>query len=440
VTVNNPITNPVATSAQTICNGSTPAGLTSTAAIGGSGSFTYQWESTTDGLNWTVVGTNSLNYQPGPLTVTTTFHLIALDNGATSCGSVVSNDVIITVNTAVTAGTLSADQLISSGTAPATLSLTPGSGGGVVSYVWESSTNGTTWTVVTGAVLADCAPGILNQTTWYRRTTVATENTVVCQATTTPVKISVDIKLQISVMLEGAYNTGTNTMNANLNAVASAPAHANYIPLAQPYNGAPWNYAGTESVGAMPTGVVDWVLIEIRQATTPTLATSGTILAKRAAFVKQDGSVVELDGTTTIHFSNYAVSSGNNLYIVVRHRNHLAVMSSAGATLAAGVYSYDFTTGLGQALGGANGYKAMGTKFGMVNGDIDQDGNIFVSDYNRWAVNFGVTSGYFSSDLDMDNNVFVSDYNKWAVNFGSAGDPKLKAAKLDAKYVSGVPK
>ena len=115
-------------------------------------------------------------------------------------------------------------------------------------------------------------------------------------------------------------------------------------------------------------------------------------------------------------------------------------MSATGATLTGDVYSYDFSTGLAQVFGGLNGYKMAGSKAVMVDGDIDHDGSIFVSDYNRWAAGFGATSGYYTSDLDMDGAVFVSDFNKWASNFGSTIDNRIKSSRSKPKYFSCVPK
>ena len=50
----------------------------------------------------------------------------------------------------------------------------------------------------------------------------------------------------------------------------------NYIPTTQPYNIAPWNYTGTESVTTIPnSNVIDWVLVELRETTGgPETATS----------------------------------------------------------------------------------------------------------------------------------------------------------------------
>jgi hypothetical protein len=244
------------------------------------------------------------------------------------------------------------------------------------------------------------------------------------------------ITTNLKVFIEGALNSGTGLMNASTEAV---------IPISQPYNAAPWNYTGNESVESVPTGVVDWVLIELRQATAPNLATSSTILSMHAAFLKTNGTIVDIDGESPVSFFNTSISEGNNLYVVIRHRNHLAVMSANSATLNAGTYSYDFTTGLSQAYGGGSGCKQLGSTIVMVSGDMDKDGNIFVSDFNNWAVDFGATNGYFTSDFDMDGNVWVSDYNKWAVNFGFQTDTNLKSTQINSeqikpKYSSMVPK
>jgi len=54
--------------AQTICSGQTPAGLTSiTDASGGSGTITYQWQSSNDGSSWSgISGATAKAYSPRP--------------------------------------------------------------------------------------------------------------------------------------------------------------------------------------------------------------------------------------------------------------------------------------------------------------------------------------------------------------------------------------
>ena len=211
------------------------------------------------------------------------------------------------------------------------------------------------------------------------------------------------------------------------------------IPKSQPYNASPWAYGGTESVTTVPAGTVDWILVELRQADAPSNATSTTTFARRAAFLKSDGAITDLDGISPVQFTDISLTGSNNLYVVIRHRNHLAIMSSVGVSSSNGVFSYDFTISLSQAYGGGNGYKQVGSAFAMISGDTDQDGSINVTDYNAWAAAFGFTNGYTKPDLDMDGSVLVSDYNKWAANFGMANAANLKSATNRPKYFSGVP-
>jgi hypothetical protein len=94
-------------------------------------------------------------------------------------------------------------------------------------------------------------------------------------------------------------------------------------------------------------------------------------------------------------------------------------MSASGLPLAGGVYSFDFSTALDQAYGGGSGYKQIETGvFGMVCGDAFADGSIYVTDFTKWAVDFGTTSTYSLSDVDMNGDVYVVDFSKWAYNFG----------------------
>jgi gliding motility-associated-like protein len=155
--------------AQTLCSGAAPAALTSTAeASGGTGNFTYQWESSPDNSTWTViVGVTGPTYAPGPLTATTYFRRGVI---AGACGPVYSPSIVLTVLPALTAGTIAADQTVCAGSTPAPLSSSSASGGtGTFAYQWESSLDNVTWTAIGGATGETYAPGPLTATTYYRR-------------------------------------------------------------------------------------------------------------------------------------------------------------------------------------------------------------------------------------------------------------------------------
>jgi hypothetical protein len=118
-------------------------------------------------------------------------------------------------------------------------------------------------------------------------------------------------------------------------------------------------------------------------------------------------------------------------------------MSNTSPTLTGTTYSYDFTTGLTQAYLGGTGYKQIGftpIKYGMVVGDINDDGSVNVIDYNQWALNYQKINGYYNPDLNFDGTINVLDYNKWALDYNAVNNANLKSASLLPKYISNVPK
>lgn len=216
--------------------------------------------------------------------------------------------------------------------------------------------------------------------------------------------------LDLTVFLEGAFN-GTD-MNTYL---TGNPSPVKGFPLSQPYNTPPWNYFGNESVTEIPTDVVDWVLIELRDTTTVSMATSETMIAQQAAFILNDGKVVGVDGTSTLFFNN---TISHSLFVVIWHRNHLGIISANPLSKTGSVYTYDFTTPTGQALG-TNSQKNLGSGYyGMISADANSDGNINTSDKFMWENQAG-TNGYKSTDFNMNGQVNNPDKDElWVPNEG----------------------
>jgi len=213
--------------------------------------------------------------------------------------------------------------------------------------------------------------------------------------------------VDLKVYLEGPYN-GTNM----------TPQLTGVLPLTQPYNGSPWNYNGTESVSVIPADAIDWILVELRDASTAAQAMSGTRIGEQAGFLRNDGKIIDQAGNEWMTFDNTTIN--NSLYVVIHQRNHLSIMSSVGLTDNSGVYSYDFTTGSGQAYGGSNGQKELSPGvWGMFGGDGDHDGNIGSGDKSAsWETEAG-TKGYLPSDYNLDvesNNLDKDDI--WVPNHG----------------------
>ena len=211
--------------------------------------------------------------------------------------------------------------------------------------------------------------------------------------------VSAGFDVSLTVMLEGPYN-GTD-MNTDL---AGIPE----FPLAQPFNTSPWHYNGTESVGSLPnTDIVDWVLVELRDAADATSATNATVIATQAGFLLNNGTIVSMDGSSPL-FYNLAISQ--NLFAKVYSRNHLDILSENSLTGIGEVYNYDFTTGSEQVYGGALGYKYLGnSKWGMVSGDGNCDGEVSPLDLSQdWEQQAG-EAGYNLNDHNLDGQVDNQD-------------------------------
>lgn len=217
------------------------------------------------------------------------------------------------------------------------------------------------------------------------------------------------IGIYCSVFLEGPFN-GTD-MDANL---------VSQLPLSQPFNITPWNYAGSESVGTIPSpDVVDWVLIELRDAANAASATESTIIARKAAFLLSYGSVVGMDGSSDLEFN---VSVSQNLFVVVWHRNHLGIMSNYPFTQYGTVYGYDYSNGVDQVYGGVNGHKQIATGiWGMIGGDGNHNEQIDSGDKSSsWETEAG-KNGYLFNDYNLDGEANNQDKDDiWVPNEGKS--------------------
>jgi len=214
------------------------------------------------------------------------------------------------------------------------------------------------------------------------------------------------IDLELTVYLEGPANG--SLMNTDL---------LQYIPLNQPFNVTPWYYTGTESVVIVPgTDIVDWALVELRDAVSPDLAIASTTFDWQAAFIRNDGKVVDLNGDPTLHFGT---SITDSLFIVVHHRNHLSIMSAYGLEEDGGIYIYDFSTAEGLAFG-ANAQKLIGTGiWGMFSGDGNKDKTIDDLDKSLIWENEAGENGYLESDYNLNGQSDNSDKNDfWFPNQG----------------------
>ena len=191
VTVTPTITTNTITADQSICTSTTPATLNGAAATGGNGTYTYAWQSSTTSATFGFVaasGTNnSQNYSPAALTQTTWYRRVVTSGSCTNTSATVQ----VTVSPVIGSNTITAAQIICTGSTPAALiGSTPNGGNSTYTYLWESSTTSAVAGFGTAAGTSNTinySPGALTQNTWYRRTVTSGG----CSNTATAIQITI---------------------------------------------------------------------------------------------------------------------------------------------------------------------------------------------------------------------------------------------------------
>jgi hypothetical protein len=265
---------------------------------------------------------------------------------------------------------------------------------------------------ITATAHAVTIAGLTPGTLYYYRiqavdTAANTALSPVLQVTTTKPWVQAPIR----AFLEGPYAAAGDSLRTDLRS-------SGLLPLLQPYGAAPWNYTqGLEAVDSIPPGVVDWVLAELRSAADSTLTVS-----RRAGFLLSSGSVVDTDGVSPLKM--YGVQPG--VYrVVLRHRNHLPVMSAAPVPLALASGLTDFTASLASAFGEAPMRELESGVFGLRGGDGNADGGVDVLDRNLvWRPQNGTAWSYTKlADFNLDGGIDALDLNlHWRPNNGFGTD------------------
>lgn len=217
------------------------------------------------------------------------------------------------------------------------------------------------------------------------------------------------LKLAVKLMLEGPYESATNRMRDDLRAAA-------LIPTTEPYTALGFTQAsdgGGETLmpSALTTtgdnAIVDWVLVELRDALTPT-----TIVATRAALLQRDGDVVDINGYSTIAL---LAPSGDSYHLAVRHRNHLGAMLGVPTGLSTNLLTgVDLTDPLLPTYG-TDARKTIGGTAVLWTGNALRDAQVKYTgssnDRDPILVTVGSTTpnntinGYLDTDTNLDGTV-----------------------------------
>ncbi len=211
------------------------------------------------------------------------------------------------------------------------------------------------------------------------------------------------VKLSVKAFLQGPYDVANHNMLTGL-------LDLGVIPTTSPYAYDP----GT--VSSIPANSVDWVMLQLRSTI------GGPTIYAKSLFLNKNGNIVGTDGSTAT-FDILTLEGLKNYYVVVRHRNHLAIMSNAGLALnETSTTLHDFTTAQTKAYG-ITPMKAMSDgAFALKTGDANADGGVDAIDKNSyWRPNNGTPWAYEKySDFNLDGGIDAIDANTyWRPNNGS---------------------
>jgi len=254
--------------------------------------------------------------------------------------------------------------------------------------------------------------------------------------------------------------------------------HLNIIPLEDPYcSPGTGRYLGPDravspelctavSVSAIPPatgtvdawrGVIDWVLIELRY-----ISVSGSLyrrperqalVARKPGFLLSNGRIVEAahyarlaaanpdqcsgsplasdEHCPGVWFDGLAPAEDEDIYVIVRHRNHLDIMSARAVTADVGIYAYDFSSSVRSAANNtlkvvidptaAGGGRLLPVAV-ILAGDLDGDGLIrpIVDLVRPRASEVGVL-GYHVADFNLNGTVHIEDFTNYAATNLGAG-------------------
>ena len=220
------------------------------------------------------------------------------------------------------------------------------------------------------------------------------------------------VTLDLTVFLQGVTQAnGTMT-----NYIQTATGYSNLfpypmLPTTDPYSGNVTfaDINNTSIAGA----VVDWIQVEIWQIVNPS---TKIILEEKALLLRPNGKIVDIDGSNP----SFQPRTGP-VRIVIKHRNHLGVMSNA-ITSFTGTVTYNFSSAVSQSEAGTG---APMVKNNAANvwclwaGDVISDGAIDATDRSVFTISYTrmEEEEYLNTDLNMDGAVDALDYSLMNVNF-----------------------
>ena len=199
-----------------------------------------------------------------------------------------------------------------------------------------------------------------------------------------------DPRLAVKVFLEGAYDDNAHAMRTDL---------SGSIPATSPY-------ADSRNTGSIPAGITDWVYLELRSTA------DGAAVYGRSCLLRSDGYLAENDGAET-SLTLEGLTPGN-YFIVIKHRNHLAVESASAQSISSTLTTYNFTVDAATAYDKYHGGQAALLEngdpkiYGLFAGEINGTGTITTADKAQIGDDLN-EDGYYIADTNLSGIVTTAD-------------------------------
>ncbi len=235
-------------------------------------------------------------------------------------------------------------------------------------------------------------------------------------------------EVELQVTLEGSLNSSTNEVEIS----SEYP-----IPSGQPFHNPPNEYYGFEffhSYVPYLNSIVDWVLVELHIGTPNTDGTGTVPINRKAGLLLNDNIIYGVDEVTAelMPLTFEEVNLIDDYYIVIRHKNHLDIMTS-GSIVPDASNNYQNTIPLLHIddVFGVEQLKFMGTNnngedvYAMYAGEGTWDGVIQTTDYDLWSENPAILNQYVPTDYNLDGSVQSTDYDLWFLNKAKIGNAPL---------------
>ncbi len=221
-----------------------------------------------------------------------------------------------------------------------------------------------------------------------------------------------ELTLNLRLFLEGPFQS-----NGEMNTVQFP-----VLPLSHPYQNQPYNIPSLSISNFPNNNIVDWLIVELRSGSINNSNNNTSLIERKIALLDKWGNVLDPFSGASLRFTNTIIN--NDYFVLVRHRNHLDVMSSTAVESVNGIMNFDFSLAANTAFG-AEQLKEINSVSASVwclhAGDFNQDGVIQTTDYDVWKSDPSIANQYSLTDGNLDGTVQTTDFDTWFRNKAKIG-------------------